>query len=265
MTVKNHSFFVTKWRPAYLYDLLQELVSREMKLLYKRSLLGIAWTLINPLLQLAVFSFVFSVVIPMNINSYSSFAFSGLLIWNWFSTSLFQATGLITSNRPLIRLPKFPTAILPVVTVTTGLIHFLLALPILVIFLSLDGIEPKPIIFILPILIVLQFVLTVSLAYPLAALNVTFRDTQHTLGVLLQMLFYLTPIFYDVQNVPAAIRPFYYLNPMVSIVEAYRDVLIRGVQPNWLTLLAVGAATVILLPLGHQIFASASHRFVEEL
>ena len=87
---------------------LRELVDRDMKLLYKRSALGIAWTLINPLLQLAVFSFVFKIVIPVNIPQFSSFAFSGLLIWTWTQTALFQATALITGNRALIRQPNFP-------------------------------------------------------------------------------------------------------------------------------------------------------------
>ena len=194
---------------AHFFDLLRVLVDRDMKLLYKRSALGIAWTLINPLLQLAVFSFVFRSVIPINIPQFSSFAFSSLLIWTWSQTALFQATGLITSNKALIRQPNFPTAILPVVTTMTGLIHFLLALPVLIIFLAVDGVQPSSVLFVLPLLMVIQFVLTVGLAYPLAALNVTFRDTQHTLGVLLQMLFYLTPIFYDLNSVPKEFQPLY--------------------------------------------------------
>lgn len=255
----------SKWRLNYLFDLLRELVDRDLKILYKRSTLGIAWTLINPLLQLAVFSFVFRSVLPVNIPRYSSFAFSGLLVWTWTQTSLFQATGLITSNRPLIRQPRFPTAILPVVTVMTGLIHFLLALPVLIIFLVIDGVALKPVLLVLPILLVIQFVLTVSFAYPLAALNVTFRDTQHTLGVLLQMLFYLTPIFYDLKSVPERLRAVYYLNPMVPLLEAYRDILIQGIQPNWRSLLILALVTAVLLPIGHYIFKRQRDRFVEEL
>ncbi|MGL5059730.1 MAG: ABC transporter permease [Microcoleus sp.] len=250
---------------AHFFDLLRELVDRDMKLLYKRSALGIAWTLINPLLQLAVFSFVFRSVIPINIPKYSSFAFSGLLIWTWSQTALFQATALITSNLTLIRQPNFPTAILPVVTTTTGLVHFLLALPVLIIFLAIDGVQPSAVLLLLPLLILIQFVLTVSLAYPLAALNVTFRDTQHTLGVLLQMLFYLTPIFYDLNSVPKEYQIFYQLNPMVPLIEAYRAVLLKGMQPDWTALLIVSAVVAALLPIGLGIFRRQSDRFVEEL
>ena len=250
---------------AHFFDLVRVLVDRDMKLLYKRSALGIAWTLINPLLQLAVFSFVFRTVIPINIPQYSSFAFSGLLIWTWSQTALFQATGLITSNKALIRQPNFPTAILPVVTTMTGLIHFLLALPVLIIFLAVDGVRPSSVLFVLPLLMVIQFVLTVGLAYPLAALNVTFRDTQHTLGVLLQMLFYLTPIFYDLNSVPKEFQPLYQLNPMVPLIEAYRAILLKGTQPDWQALLMVSLAVAVILPIGLAIFRRQSNTFVEEL
>ncbi|PSO56520.1 MAG: ABC transporter [Cyanobacteria bacterium QS_7_48_42] len=254
-----------RWRLPYLYDLLRELVSREMKLLYKRSVLGVAWTLINPLLQLAVFSFVFRLVLSVDVPHYASFAFCGLLVWSWFQTSLFQATGVIIANRPLIRQPGFPTAILPVVIVMTGLIHFLLALPVLIMFLLMDGIELELVVLFLPILQVLQFAFTVGVAYLLAAINVTLRDTQHTLGVLLQLLFYLTPIFYDITNVPTGYQSLYYLNPMVHIVTAYRAVLIQGTPPNGLPLLVIGFVTAGLIWFGYRVFASASDRFVEEL
>ncbi len=122
--MKSSKALHAKWRLPYLYDLLRSLVDRDMKLLYKRSVLGIAWTLINPLLQLAVFIFVFQRVILIEIPNYSSFVFTGLLVWTWFQNSLFQSTGGTIANRPLIRQPGFPTAILPIVITTTGLIHF---------------------------------------------------------------------------------------------------------------------------------------------
>ena len=254
-----------RWRLPYLYDLLRSLVDREMKLLYKRSVLGVAWTLINPLLQLAVFAFVFQLVLPVAIPRYSSFVFTGLLVWTWFQNSLFQATGVIIANRPLIRQPGFPIAILPVVITATGLIHFLLALPVLMIFLLIDGIQLQPVILFLPILQALQFALTVTFAYLLAALNVTFRDTQHTLGVLLQLFFYLTPIFYDIKSVPTGYQSLYYLNPMVHIVTAYRAILMYGTAPNWQPLVIIAAVMAICLPIGLTYFRRQSARFVEEL
>lgn len=252
-------------RVLYLYDLLSSLVNRDMKILYKRSALGVAWTLINPLLQLAVFIFVFQVVLPVNISRYSSFVFTGLLVWTWFQSSLLQATDVIIASRPLIRQPGFPIAILPVVLVTTGLIHFILALPVLVVFLLIDGAKFQPTILLLPILQCLQFMVTVGLAYFLASINVIFRDTQHTVGVLLQLLFYLTPIFYSSDNIPKGYHSLYFLNPMVHIVTAYRNILMYGTQPNWLALLAISLGTAIFLPIGYRFFKRQSVHFVEEL
>lgn len=236
-----------------------------MKLMYKRSALGIAWTLISPLLQLLVFIFVFQVIIKMDIPQYSSYVFTGLLVWNWFQNSLFQATGIIISSRPLIRQPGFPNAILPIVVVTTGLIHFILALPVLVVFLLIDGVQLTPVVLALPLLQIIQFALTVTFSYFLASLNVTFRDTQHTLGVLLQFLFYLTPIFYELGSIPDRYWFIYGLNPMVHIVTCYRQILIWGTQPDWLALAIISGVVAVMMPIGYKLFQHQSLRFVEEI
>jgi lipopolysaccharide transport system permease protein len=253
----------------YYRDLLWSLVVRELKVLYKRSVLGVAWTLLNPLLQLLVFSIIFQQVLKAGegIDHYISYAFSGLLIWGWTQSALFQATGLITGNRPLIRQPTFPVPILPIVTVTTGLIHFILALPALAIIMALDHISLTWNILLFPVLLGLQFILTLSFAYPLAALNVTFRDTQHTLGVILQLLFYLLPIFYTVhdKNIPEWLQTFYAWNPLVILIEAYRAILLDGKLPPTSGLLTLVAIGCVLLPIGYRIFQRQSERFVEEV
>lgn len=257
--------FISFRKSGYLWDLLRSLVDRDLKIMYKRSTLGIAWTLINPLLQLLVFVFIFQVVVKIEIPQYSSYVFSGLLTWNWFQNSLFQATGIIIDSRPLIRQPGFPSATLPAVVVTTGLIHFIFALPVLVIFLLLDGVQFTYLILALPLLQLVQFALTVTLSYFLAALNVTFRDTQHTLGILLNFLFYLTPIFYEIDSIPDQYWYIYGLNPMVHLVTCYRKILIWGTQPNWLILAIIAGITLIFLPVGYQVFKHQSLRFVEEV
>lgn len=255
-----------KWRKVlYLWDLLWSLIDRDIKIMYKRSALGFAWTLINPLLQLLVFAFIFQGVIKIELPQYSSYVFIGLLVWNWFQSSLFQATGVIVGSRSLIRQPGFPSGILPVVVVATGLIHFVLALPVLIVFLVIDGVKLTPLLLILPLLQLIQFVLTVAFSYFLAALNVTFRDVQHTLGVLLQFLFYLTPIFYDLHSVPKQYWYAYGLNPMVHIVTCYRQVLLWGVQPDWKALAIISVIALVMLPIGYQLFKRQSLRFVEDI
>ena len=249
----------------YLRDLMRELVARDLKLRYKGSVMGIAWSLLNPLAQLVVFGFVFRFVLPLSIPHYTAFLFSGLLVWSWLQSSLFSATTTIVDGRSLIKRPGFPAAILPVVTVMSNLVHFLLALPVLLLFLLLTGIPLHSTALLLPAVIALQFLFTLSLSYFLATFHVAFRDTQHLVGVVLLLFFYLTPIFYDASAVPEQYQLIYRLNPMLHILDAYRAILIRGELPAWLPMVVLTAVSAILLLLGYRTFLNASYTFVEEL
>jgi lipopolysaccharide transport system permease protein len=249
----------------HLWDLVVQLVSRELKLRYKRSVLGIAWTLLNPLLQLLVFAIVFRTVLQLNIPHYASSVFCGLMVWTWFQASLTDGTGVINANASLIRQPGFPSMILPIVVNLVHMIHFLLALPVLIIFLLIDGVALQASILQLLILMLLQLGFTAGLVYILAAANVTFHDTRYTVGVLLQLMFYATPIFYDVSLIPAQYQQWYWLNPIAHLVTAYRVILIQGITPNWAPLLGIGAIAAGLFLAGRSYFIAQSDRFVEEL
>ena len=263
MTVFHYK--LNQYRLVYLRDLLWELVLRDMKLRYKGSVLGIAWSLLNPLAQLLVFGLVFSTILPLNIPNYTAFLFSGLLVWSWFQSSLFAATTVIVEGRSLIKRPGFPVALLPVVTVTANLVHFALALPVLLLFLLLTGLPLHATVLLLPLLMAIQFLLTLSLSYFLAAIHVTFRDTQHLVGVFLLLFFYLTPIFYDGSVVPDRFQLLYRLNPMLHMLEGYRTILIEGQLPAFGSLAVVTAVSAGLLLWGFRLFRRASYTFVEEL
>jgi lipopolysaccharide transport system permease protein len=246
-------------------DLLHELVARDMKLKYKRSVFGIGWSLLNPLTQLLVFYFIFELVLPLNIPNYVLFLFTGVLVWSWFQSSLLLASGSVVDNRDLIKRPGFPAAILPAVTVTTHLIHFLLALPILLILSIRGGVQFTSAILVMPVVIALQLTLMMGLAYLIASVHVTFRDTQYLLGVSLQLLFFLTPVFYDAGTIPEDYRWLYRLNPMVHLLDAYRAIIMRGELPDPLGLSVLGVIAVCLIYFGYAIFVRASYAFVEEL
>jgi lipopolysaccharide transport system permease protein len=252
-------------RLIYLRDLVRALVARDMKVRYKGSALGIVWSLMNPLMQLVVFHFIFRLVLQLNIPRYSSFAFSGMLAWSWFQASLLDASGAMLNNRELIRRPGFPVAILPVVAVTTHLLYFLLALPILMLFLIIGGSGVKPMILVLPLVMVVQFVLTLSLGYLAAIASVMFRDAHYLLGVSLQLLFFLTPVFYDASAVPQRYQTLYHLNPMVYLVRAYRGVLMEGRSPDWFAMLALAGLAASLLYVGLRTFMRTSYRVAEEV
>ncbi len=252
-------------RLVYLRDLMRELILRDMKLRYKRSLMGIAWSLLNPLAQLLVLNLVFRLVLPLDIPDYTAFLFTGLLAWNWFQSGLYSATGAIVDNRDLVRQPGFPAAILPVVSVSVHLIHYLLALPVLLAFLLFTGVNFAWTLVLLPLLLAVQFLVTLSLGYFIATLQVAFRDVQYLLGVALLLGFYLSPVFYDVRLIPARYQALYSLNPMTILLESYRAILIRGDLPGVGALLVLLALALILLWTGYRIFGRASHSFAEEL
>jgi len=257
--------FPLYWRRLiYLRDLLRELVVREMKLRYERSILGMAWAVLNPLAHLLVFTLLRR-ALGLNIANYPLFVFTGIVTWNWFREGLMLASVAITGNRELIKRPGFPPAILPVISATTPLVDLLVVLPFLLLFAVLGGGRLTGALLALPLVITLQFLLILGLGYVLATFHVTFRDVRHLLTVVLRLLFYLTPIFYDASLIPARYQTVYNLNPMVHLVAAYRMILIQGSLPDLRPLLIMAALVGGLLWLGQTIFTRASYRFVEEL
>ena len=252
-------------RWIHMRDVLRELVTRDFKLRYKRSVFGIAWSLMVPLAQLAVMYVVFHQILPLDIPHYTTFLFTGILPWTWFQSSLLAASGTFVESRELIKQVGFPVAVLPTIPVTSQLLHFLLALPILGVFLIADGYHFSVALLALPFVIAIQFVLTVSLAYLLATMQVTFRDIQYLLGIVLFLMFYLTPVFYDGTSIPARYQPIYQLNPMTHLLSAYRSIFIAGEFPAARPLIILAIISVGILSAGYGVFLRAHNRFVEEL
>jgi lipopolysaccharide transport system permease protein len=208
---------------------------------------------------------VFRLVLPLDIPNYTAYLFTGLLPWIWLQTSLLAATSVIVDYRNLIRRPGFPAQVLPVVTISSNLIHFLLSLPILLIYLQFERIPLTAALLLLPVVISVQFVLTLGVGYFTAAVYVTFRDTQYLLGIALLLGFYLTPVFYDISAMPSQIQALYQLNPMTILLEAYRAILLNGEIFDLRSMFILGVISVGVLWLGRHFFRRASYRFAEEL
>lgn len=252
------------WR--HFRDVILVLVGRDYKGRYKNTALGFLWSVISPLLFLLTFYFIFKLIIDLGIPRYATFVFSGVVAWTWFSSSLSQAVLSIPAHPNLVGQPGFPVAALPIVAVTSNLINFCISLPILLVILAIEGSAPTPALLLgLPPLIITQFVLTLSISYLVAAINVTFRDTQFILPIILQLGYYVTPIFYDIALVPAEYRPIFDLNPMVPLITAYRNLLMHGILPDWTLLAGIFAGSLVLLLAGYRYFQRARHRFLEEL
>jgi ABC-type polysaccharide/polyol phosphate export permease len=211
--------------------LIQSLVGRELKARYRGSVLGFVWSFVNPLLLLLTYGLVFTVMLPVqrpaSLEPYFLFLFCGILPWTWFQASISEASGALISGGNLIKKVLFPAEVLPVVTVLANLAHFLLGLPILLLFLALAGrLSPSLLLFPLPLLV--QLVFTLGLALLVSALTVHFRDIQNILSHLLHLWFFASPVLYFYGEVGGTLRQVLRLNPMAHVLVSYQEMFFLG-------------------------------------
>lgn len=262
--VGSSSWALTAARWRYAFDLVTHLVAREFRLRYRRALFGWLWALAVPLSRLLVLSFVFVRILPLGIPDYPVFLFSGLIAWSWFSSAVTSATSSAVDRKELFLRPGVPRAAVPVVSVLTDALDFVAALPVLIVFLMLsDGVPATALA--LPLVMALQFLLVLGLGFALCSLNVYLRDARLFVDVALLLGFYMTPVFYGADRVPAAYRWVVELNPVARLLVVYRNILIDGRLPHMGSVLALTTACVGIFALGYAIYRSASPAFVDEL
>lgn len=245
--------------------LIHSLVARQLRARYRGSLLGFVWTFLNPLLLMLVYSLVFTVYMRFDMEHYSAFMFSGLLPWIWFSSSLAESTNSIISSGSLITRAMFPPEVLPVVSVLANGANFLFSLPVLFIIFLFSGVDFGIALIALPIVIIIQLILTLGLSFFLSALNVQYRDVQHLLANILVFWFFLCPVIYPLQKVPDQFRIFTLGNGMGSLIVAYQEILFHQRFPSWGMLAAVGALSLAVLFLGDRVFRRYRESFAEWL
>jgi lipopolysaccharide transport system permease protein len=257
-------------------ELLVNLTVRDLKVRYKNSVLGIAWSLLNPILMMLVFTLVYTVLLGQNNRrDYAAFILCGLLPWYFFSGSIMGGTGSIVGNSYLIKKVYFPRVVLPTSIMLSNLVNFLIALPIYFVLSSLLGVRFTPYVFFLPIVIVTEMIFIEGVSLLLATANVFYRDVQQIMEVLILAWFFLTPVIWDANTLPASRtimgmevpvqRLVYILNPMASIISAYRDILYYGRPIAWDFFLRTVLTSLIVLVLGFVFFNRLKGRFAEEV
>lgn len=252
-------------RWAHFLDVVRVLVRRDFASRYRNTALGFLWALVSPLLFLAVFYVMFGVVLKIGIAHYASFVLIGVLSWSWFQGALVQAVHSITGNANFISQPGFPAIALPVVAVASTFLTFLIALPLLIALLLFEGARPAPTLALLPAIMLIQAIVTLALAYAVAAVNVSLRDVQYVIPVLLQLGYYVTPIFYDPDRAPERIRGWLALNPMYDIICAYRAILLGAGEIHWSGLIVILLCALVTLGLTFAYFRHCSERFLEDV
>lgn len=261
-------------------ELIGNLVRRDLKARYKNSVLGVIWSLLNPLMMMVVFTVVFTVFGNTSIAAFPAFILCALLPWNFFSASVTGGMMSIVGNASLIKKVYFPREVLPISLVLSNMVNYLLALPVFFILAVILGV---PLtggyvsfwVIVLPLVVVVQVFFSLGIAFILATLNVYYRDIALLMEPVMTAWFFLTPIFWDVGQLPAS-RTFlgveipiqrltYIVNPMASIIASYRDILYYGRQPGPDFFLRSAVTAFLIMILGYVVFKHYSGKFGEEV
>ncbi|MCB8927709.1 MAG: ABC transporter permease [Ardenticatenaceae bacterium] len=272
-----------KIREIFAYrNLLKNLIIRDLKARYKNSVLGIVWSLLNPLLMMTVYTVLFTVLIPNDeIKIYPIFILVALIPWQFHTATLMSGTGSIVNNASIIKKVYFPRILLPTAVMLSNFVNFLLASVILLILLYAYGIGLTIHALWLPLILITQLLFLLGLVYILSTLQAFYRDTLMILEVGLLAWFFLTPVFYPFERFgdqadlwgltfnPARIMR--WVNPMASIVDGYRTVLWGNVGSNGpgpmdpLALLRTFVTAVLIFIIGYVVFSRSEHLFGEKL
>ncbi len=247
-------------------EMVASLVKRDLKSRYKGSVLGFLWMFLNPLLQLAVYTVVFSTIMRMGIDKFYLFLFVALVPWLFFSTCLSAGTTVIFSQQDMVKKIYFPREVLPLAFTLSQFVNMLLSFLVIFAVVLCSGIkiELQALLY-LPLVMCVEFILALGVTYLVSALNVYFRDLEHILGIVSMAWMYLTPIIYPIDMVPKEYVPLFYFNPMTSITIAYRDILYYGQVPHISTLSNAMVMGFVVLAAGQITFGRLQKHFVEEL
>ena len=247
-------------------EMIISLVKRDLKGRYKGSAMGFLWTMINPLLQLAVYTFVFSVIMPSGVERFYLFLSVALVPWLFFSTCLSTCTTVIFAQQEMVKKIYFPRQILPISFTISQFVNMLLSFVVIFIVLIFSGIKFNfKALACLPIIMLIQFILCLGITFVVSALTVYLRDLEYILSIISMAWMYLTPILYPIENVPEAYRGICYINPMTSIIVAYRDILYSSKVPEMGTLVIAVFMGILLLAIGLVSFEHLQRHFAEEL
>lgn len=246
-------------------------VKREFQSRYRHSLLGAAWTVLNPLAMIVVYTVIFSQVMRAKLpgvdNSfgYSIYLCAGILTWGLFADIVGRAQNVFIEHANLIKKISFPRICLPVIVVLNAGVNFAIIFGLFVLFLVFSGTFPGiSVVAMFPVLAI-QILFAIGLGITVGVLNVFFRDVGQFFAVLLQFWFWFTPVVYPVSILPEAVRPYIIWNPMVPLIVAYQDILVHGKWPQWDSLLIPTALAMLFCMMGMHLFRKRVGEIVDEL
>lgn len=238
--------------------LLRHLVARDLKVKYQRSTLGFLWTFLNPLITVGVLIAVFTNVIRIQLDHYWAFLLSGYFVWNAVAQSIMGGSYVLQEHSRLTRSVAFPKEVLILSSALSRTLEFAVEMVIIVLILAIAHHHALPACFaLLPLILLIQVVLTLGVVFPVTILSTLFSDVMHALPVVMTSIFYLTPVFYAASLVPEKFRALYFANPFAGLLTLYHSVLYEGVMPSPLLLGGCIVGSAAILVVGFLIF----HRY----
>ena len=246
--------------------MIVSLIHRDLKGRYKNSVLGFAWTFVNPLLQLVVYTIVFSTIMKMGIKDYYLFLFVALIPWIFFSTSVASGCNCVIEQGDMVKKIYFPREVLPITFVTSQFINMLLSFVVVfvVLIISGKGLNPLALLF-LPFIMIVEYFLVLGMTMLFSALTVFFRDLSNILAIIVMAWQWATPVMYPAEMIPEKFQTIMNFNPMYAITVAYRQILYYKEIPDVNTLINAIIMGVVLLIVGEIVFSRKSKNFADYL
>jgi len=244
-------------------ELLWILVGRNLKIRYKNSVLGFFWTLLSPLFLIAIYA-VFAKLLKFFGPGYMPYLVTGVIVWQFVAMCINDSLQAILGNADLVKKSAFPRMVLPLAMLVANLVNFLLSGVVLVVYLQIVKLPMQGLVW-LPLVLLTHMALCLGAGLVISCTNVFFRDTEHIVGVGLLAWFFMTPIIYSMDKIPAAFRDLAYLNPLAGIVMAYRWILMSGDAVSLSRIATSFAVAWLVLVFGVFVFQVNQARFAEEL
>jgi lipopolysaccharide transport system permease protein len=251
------------WRGEYLRDLIIVLTEKEIKGRYKNSWLGYAWSVLNPLAFATVYYLAFGVFMHVQIADYPLFLVAGLFPWQWVSHSMSAAPNIFIANASLLKKVRFPRHVLVVSAVLSDGLHFLMSIPVILVFLAIYHVGPTWFWLIgVPILTGIQLIMVYGLSLLVASMNLFLRDLDRLTILCMAFLFFLTPIAYTSSMIPERYQVYMYLNPFTPLILNWQQLFLTGTLSGGNVLVAgmVGAMMAII---GYLAYSKLAHKFAE--
>jgi len=254
------------WESLWQYrDLIVYLVWRQIKVRYAQSVLGIGWAIINPLIQMIIFTIVFGRLAQISSDGapYAVFSYVALVPWTYFANGITESSRTMISSADMISKVYFPRLILPLSVVFNQLIDFFIAMTLVFVLLVIYQLTPGIEILFLPILMVIMILCTAGVGMILGAMSIQYRDVAYSLGLGTRLLMYAAPVVYPASLVPEPLRPIYALNPMAGVIEGFRSAILQTNPMPWDMIAIGGISSILIFIIGLIYFQRREHIFAD--